>query len=187
MIGARHKERESFEGPTLALYLGSSIGNFMPAESRAILRNLRSQLRAEDALILGTYLVKGECTLLAAYDDGQGVTAAFNLNLLHRLNKELGADFDLGGFRHRVRWNRLESRIEMHLESIRDQKVHIPSAGVEFNFRGGETIHTENSYKFTDEALTTLLADSGFEVENTWKDQRDWYAVTLSRRQQRGD
>lgn len=175
---------DEFDGPTLALYLGSSIGNFSPAESRTILRNLRSQLRAGDALALGTDLVKRGSTLRAAYDDSQGVTAAFNLNLLNRLNRELGADFDLRGFRHRVRWNRLESRVEMHLESLHDQNIHIPCAGVGIHLRAGETIHTENSYKFTDGTLRALLSDSGFQVEDAWKDARGWYALTLSRRLQ---
>jgi L-histidine Nalpha-methyltransferase len=173
---------EEFDGPTVALYLGSSIGNFLPEESRTILRNLGSQLRGEDALVLGTDLVKDESTLVAAYDDNEGVTAAFNLNILSRLNRELGADFDPAGFRHCARWSRLESRIEMHLESTCDQDVQISVAELELDFRSGETIHTENSYKFTNGTLGTLLADSGFAIESAWKDERDWYALTLSRR-----
>jgi L-histidine Nalpha-methyltransferase len=173
---------EEFDGPTLGLYLGSSIGNFLPEESRTILRNLGSQLRGEDALVLGTDLVKDESRLVAAYDDSESVTAAFNLNILSRLNKELGADFDPIGFRHCVRWNPLECRIEMHLESTRDQDVLIAAAELELDLRSGETIHTENSYKFTNETLGALLSDSGFEIENAWKDERDWYALTLSRR-----
>ena len=120
--------------------------------------------------------------LVAAYDDPDGVTAAFNLNVLHRLNKELGANFDSAGFRHCVRWNRIESRIEMHIESLCDQRVQIPPAGLDLHFGDGETIHTENSYKFTDKTLGVLLSDSGFEVECAWKDERHWYALTLSRR-----
>ena len=173
---------EEFDGSTLALYLGSSIGNFMPQESRTILRNIGSQLRNGDALVLGTDLVKEESTLIAAYDDNEGVTAAFNLNVLNRLNNELGADFDPAGFRHRARWNPVASRIEMHLECMRDQYVQIASAELELHFRKGETIHTENSYKFTDNTLDALLSDSGFKIESTWKDERNWYAVTLSRR-----
>jgi dimethylhistidine N-methyltransferase len=177
---------EEFDGPTLALYLGSSIGNFTPRESRRILRNIGSQLRSGDALLLGTDLVKEESVLVAAYDDGEGVTAAFNLNILNRLNRELGADFELDGFRHRVRWNAMHSRIEMHLESARDQRVQIPAAGLELQFRNGETIHTENCHKFTDSSLCALLSDSGFEIESTWKDERSWYALTLSRRGRHG-
>ena len=173
---------EEFDGSTLALYLGSSIGNFMPRESRTILRNIGSQLRNGDALVLGTDLVKEESTLIAAYDDNEGVTAAFNLNVLTRLNNELGADFDLAGFRHRARWNPAASRMEMHLECMRDHFVQVASAKLELHFREGETIHTENSYKFTDKSLGALLSDSGFKIESTWKDRRNWYAVTLSRR-----
>jgi L-histidine Nalpha-methyltransferase len=172
---------EEFDGSTLALYLGTSIGNFTPRESRTILRNLASQLGNRDAFLLGTDLVKDESLLVAAYQDSQGVTAAFNLNILHRLNKELGADFDPTGFRHCARWNPSESRIEMHLESTRSQLIRIPGAGLELNFRPGETIHTENSYKFTDETLSALLCDSGFTAEMSWKDADQWYALTLSR------
>jgi L-histidine N-alpha-methyltransferase len=177
---------EEFDGSTLALYLGSSIGNFMPQESRTILRNIGSQLRNGDALVLGTALVKEESTLIAAYDDNEGVTAAFNLNVLNRLNNELGADFDPAGFRHRVRWNPVASRVEMHLECMRDQYVQIASAELELDFRNGETIHTEHSYKFTDITLDALLSDSDFKIESTWKDRRNLYAVTLGRRLDQG-
>jgi dimethylhistidine N-methyltransferase len=171
---------ERFQGTTLALYIGSSIGNFSPREARAILRNLKSELRAGDALLLGTDMVKDEATLVRAYDDQAGVTAAFNLNVLHRLNRELGANFDTGCFRHRARWNRGESRIEMHLESTRDQYVNIPAARVGVQFAAFETIHTENSYKFTKQTLAALLDDAGFMIEQTWTDPQQWYALTLA-------
>jgi len=151
------------KGTTLAMYIGSRIGNFSSEESRTILRNLRSELRPGDALLLGTDMVKDgkdEATLVRAYDDSQGVTAAFNLNILHRLNRELGANFDTGCFRHRARWNRVESRIEMHLESTRDQCVNIPAAQLSLQFAALETIHTENSYKFTRKTLGGLLEDA---------------------------
>ena len=99
-----------------------------------------------------------------------GVTAAFNLNILHRLNRELGANFDTGCFRHRARWNRLESRIEMHLESTCDQQVDIPGAQLSVQFAASETIHTESSYKFTPKTLGALLHDTGFTIERTWMD-----------------
>jgi L-histidine Nalpha-methyltransferase len=172
---------EKFDGPTLALYLGTSIGNFTPKESQSILRNLGSQLGSNDAFLLGTDLVKDESTLVAAYQDHQGVTAAFNLNLLHRLNRELDANFNPSCFRHCARWNSIESRIEMHLESTCSQSIQIPAASLELYFRPGETIHTENSYKFTDQTLGALLSDSRFTPEMTWKDPRQWYALTLSR------
>jgi len=174
---------ELFDGTTLALYIGSSIGNFSPEEARTILRNLGFQLQPGDALLLGTDMVKDEPILLTAYDDSEGITAAFNLNILHRVNKELGADFDTARFRHRVLWNSIESRIEMHLESTQQQVVNIEDAELNLHFMRGETIHTENSYKFTDQSIRTLLNDAGFEAGWAWQDSRSWYTVTLALRQ----
>jgi len=171
---------ERFEGNTLAMYIGSSIGNFSPDEARTILRNLRSELRAGDALLLGTDMVKDVATLMRAYDDRSGVTAAFNLNILQRLNRELGANFDTSCFRHRARWNRRESRIEMHLESTRNQCVDIAAAELAIQFAAYETIHTESSYKFTQKTLGALLDDAGFTIKQTWTDPRQWYALTLA-------
>lgn len=169
-----------FHGATLMLYLGSSIGNFPPEEARTILRNAGSQLQKGDALLLGADLVKDESTLVAAYDDPAGVTAAFNVNLLHRLNRELGADFDPSAFHHRARWNAAESRIEMHLESRCAQHVSIAAAKLELHFHEGETIHSENSYKFTDASVSSLLLAAGFGIRNLWKDEYDRYAVVLA-------
>jgi L-histidine Nalpha-methyltransferase len=172
---------EPFDGTTLALYIGTSIGNFSPQEARLILRNLRFQLQAGDALLLGTDLVKDEPTLLAAYDDSEGVTAAFNLNILHRLNRELGANFDATRFRHRVLWNSIESRIEMHLESTQEQDVCIEDLGLDIHLIPRETIHTENSYKFTDQGIRSFLKGVGFDISAAWKDCRGWYGLTLAR------
>jgi dimethylhistidine N-methyltransferase len=172
---------EPFDGTTLGLYIGSSIGNFAPEEARTILRDLRGQLQSGDALLLGVDMVKDESTLVAAYDDRDGVTAEFNLNMLYRLNRELGADFDPMTFRHRVLWNTVQSRIEMHLESTRDQRVRIAAAQLNVCFEEGERIHTENSYKFTNMTIGILLRDAGFDVERTWTDERGWYSVTLAR------
>jgi L-histidine N-alpha-methyltransferase len=169
---------EHFDGVTLALYIGTSIGNFSQAEARMILRDLGFQLRTGDSLLLGTDMVKDEQTLLAAYDDSEGVTAAFNLNILHRLNRELGANFDATCFRHRALWNPTESRMEMHLESTREQDVSIPQVELDLHFEQCETIHTENSYKFTDNGLRILLGNAGFTVKNVWQDSRGWYTVT---------
>jgi dimethylhistidine N-methyltransferase len=176
----RPLQLEPFDGTTIALYIGTSIGNFSPEEARLILRNLRAQLQTGDALLLGTDMVKDELTLLAAYDDSDGITAAFNLNILHRLNRELGANFDTGCFRHRVLWNSIESRIEMHLESTRDQDVCIEGAEIDLHFMPRETIHTENSYKFTDEGIRSLFEEAGFEIRGAWKDSCDWYSLTLA-------
>ena len=166
----------------LALYIGSSIGNFAPEEARGILRNLRSHLAAGDSLLLGVDLAPGEKKpvemLLAAYDDAAGVTAAFNRNVLVRLNRELGADFAVDRFAHRARWNAGASRMEMHLESLVHQTVRIGDET--FAFAEGETIHTENSYKFTQEALATLLRDSGFAIDHTMHDPEERFAVVLA-------
>ncbi len=172
----------------LALYIGSSIGNFSPEAAADLLSNLRSQLRLGDALLLGTDLAPGPhkstSTLLDAYDDAAGVTAAFNRNILTRLNRDLSANFDPSCFAHRARWNPEHSRIEMHLESLTRQQVRIPanSAGpvMSLNFALGETIHTENSYKFTSTAIARLLDRSGFAVTRTWHDPEALFAVTLA-------
>ena len=171
---------DPFEGTTLALYIGTSIGNFSPQNARLILRDLRVELQSGDALLLGTDMVKDEQTLLAAYDDNGGVTAAFNLNVLRRLNRELGANFDTSCFRHRAIWNSIESRIEMHLESTQAQDVSIDDADLELHFAPYETIHTENSYKFTDRGIRSLLSEVGFQFRTAWKDSRDWYSLTLA-------
>jgi L-histidine Nalpha-methyltransferase len=171
---------EPFDGTTLVLYIGSSIGNFSPEQARLILRDLRVQLQTGDALLLGTDMVKDEPTLLAAYDDSDGITAAFNLNILHRLNRELGANFDAARFRHRVLWDSIESRIEMHLESTQEQDVSIEHAELDLHFMLGETIHTENSYKFTDQGIRSLLKEVDFEISSVWKDGRGWYTLTLA-------
>jgi dimethylhistidine N-methyltransferase len=166
----------------LALYIGSSIGNFSPAEATSILRNLRHHLAPGDALLLGADLAPGPhksiATLLAAYDDAAGVTAAFNKNILVRLNRDLDADFHLNTFAHRARWNAAESRIEMHLESLIPQTIHL--AGQRIVFASGETIHTENSYKFTDAALDALLTGSNFTPTRTFHDPTRTFAVILA-------
>ena len=172
----------------LALYIGSSIGNFSPDEARSILRRLREQLRPGDGLLLGTDAAPGPHksieTLCAAYDDAQGVTAAFNRNVLIRLNRELGANFRPEKFAHVALWNPAESRMEMHLRSLTPQAVTIPanSAGpaLVVNFRSGETIHTENSYKFTDDRVSDLLASAGFVTARIFKDEKELFSLTLA-------
>jgi L-histidine N-alpha-methyltransferase len=155
---------------TLVLFLGSTIGNLGPAERADLLRDIRALLRRGDGLLVGTDLKKEEEILLAAYDDPLGVTAAFNLNLLARINRELGGAVDLSTFRHRARYDREEGRIEMHLESRRDQTVPIRGLGLEIGFAQGETIHTESSYKFDADQIKELAARTGFELRRTWTD-----------------
>lgn len=161
--------------PHVGFFPGSTIGNFTPPEARALLRSVRGLLGAGSTLILGVDLAKDEATLVAAYDDAQGVTADFNLNLLVRANRELGADFRLDAFEHRALWNAAESRVEMHLVSRCDQAVRVD--GRRFSFRGGESVHTENSYKYTIEGMTALAASAGWRAERTWTSGEPAFAV----------
>jgi dimethylhistidine N-methyltransferase len=165
----------------LVLYIGSSIGNFEPHEAAAVLRNVRSALVPGDCLLLGVDLVKDEGTLLDAYDDAAGVTAEFNRNILRRLNREFGANFDPEAFAHRAVWNPARSRMEMHLESSVLQAVQIPGIDLKLCFRAGERIHTENSYKYRPGQAETLMKQAGFCAEITWRDDRGWFAVHLAR------
>ena len=161
----------------LVLYIGSSLGNFEPEDARRLLLNVRNQLAPGDMLLLGVDMVKDISTLIAAYDDARGVTAAFNRNVLARINRELGAGFDLMKFRHKVRWNGAQSRIEMHLESTRDQYVRIADANLDIFFAKGERIHTENSYKYRLDEFGALLRRTGFKNITAWTDQRGWFAL----------
>jgi len=164
----------------MVLYIGSSIGNFEPHQAAGILEIIRAGLDPGDTLLLGVDLQKDESTLLAAYDDAAGVTARFNLNMLARLNRELAADFDLEAFAHRVVWNRAKSRIEMHLESMTTQQIQIPALDLQLSFHEGERIHTENSYKYAPGQVEAMLSAAGFAPQNTWTDERDWFAVCLA-------
>ena len=170
--------RRRGEGAVLAAFLGSNIGNLDPAESQAFVGAVRSGLRRGDRFLLGTDLVKPEAELELAYDDPLGVTAAFNLNVLARLNRELGADFDLDAFAHRAVWNAAASRMEMHLESLRAQTVEIPGAGFSVDFSEGESIWTESSYKYEIEGVRELGAAAGLAVTRQWVDERDRFALT---------
>ena len=165
----------------LVLYIGSSIGNFEPLQSVNVLKGVCAGLESGDTLLLGVDLRKPESTLLAAYNDSLGITARFNLNMLARLNRELGARFDLGSFAHRALWNPIDSRIELHLESLIPQTVSIPALNLEVAFNAGETIHTENSYKYGPGQPEDLLYASGFVPETTWFDPQEWFAVCLAR------
>src|SRR5579863_51279 len=164
----------------LVLFIGSSVGNFEPADATALLRRVRAHLNPGDGFLLGVDLRKDVSTLIAAYDDAEGVTAAFNLNLLERLNRELGAEFDLEAFEHRAIWNGAASRIEMHLVSRRAQRVPIAALGLSIHFGADETIHTENSYKFAPGEPESLLARAGFTPMQTWTDPQQWFAVCLA-------
>jgi L-histidine N-alpha-methyltransferase len=156
--------------PILLLFLGSSIGNLERKCIPEFLRGIRACLRPGDFFLIGADLVKDENTMLVAYDDPTGVTAAFNLNLLARMNRELGAEFDLRSFAHEVRWNEVERRIEMHLLCCRDQYVHIAALDETIAFRAGETIWTESSHKFTTDELDDYACVSGFNPVASWVD-----------------
>jgi dimethylhistidine N-methyltransferase len=162
-----------------AFFPGSSIGNFEPASACRLLQRIAAIVGPGGRLLIGVDLVKDERVLHAAYNDAQGVTAAFNLNLLTRINRELGADFDLCAFAHRAFYNAAESRIEMHLESRRAQRVVV--AGEMFPFRAGETIHTECSYKYLLYGFEALARDAGFEVEQVWSDAGGLFSVQCLR------
>jgi L-histidine Nalpha-methyltransferase len=170
----------SHTGRKLVLYIGSSIGNFSPPDALEVLRGVRAQLLPGDCLLLGTDMVKDVDTLLAAYDDSAGVTARFNLNVLVRINRELDANFNPNLFRHRARWNEEHSRIEMHLESLLAQKIALRALDTEVRFALGETIHTENSYKFTDGRVVSLLTRAGFKLRQQWSDPNHWFTVYLA-------
>jgi L-histidine N-alpha-methyltransferase len=167
-------------GRTLTLFLGSNIGNFDPPGADEFLRLIRSAHVKEDGLLIGADLVKDERDLLSAYDDPLGVTAAFNLNLLVRINRELDGDFDLEGFAHRAVWNGEESRVEMHLVSRRSQIVRIAAAELEFTIAEGESIWTESSYKYAPGGIVAMLERAGFHLVEQWVDREDGFAVTLA-------
>ena len=164
---------------TFALFLGSNIGNFDPPAAEALLRRIAGSLRSGDAFLLGADLVKPERDLLLAYDDPLGVTAAFNRNLLVRINRELGANFDIGAFRHRAVWNAAHARVEMHLVSLRPQCVSVPAAGLEIMLRPGEIIWTESSYKYRARDVVDLLGRCGFTPRAQWVDHDARFAETL--------
>jgi L-histidine Nalpha-methyltransferase len=157
----------------LVLFLGSTIGNFDRDAGEEFLRETRAILRPGDALLLGTDLEKSVELQWLAYNDPAGVTAAFNLNLLARINRELGANFDLGSFRHEARWNSVERRIEMHLRSTCQQTVKIPAAGLRIMLDEDETIWTESSHKYKAEEIPDMAARTGFHCDGQWVD-REW-------------
>ncbi|TVQ69611.1 MAG: L-histidine N(alpha)-methyltransferase [Chromatiaceae bacterium] len=159
----------------VVFFPGSTLGNFTPGEARELLRTLRRVVGHGGALLLGVDLQKPSEVLIPAYDDAQGVTAAFNLNLLERANRELGADFNIGNFKHRAVWNADAGRIEMHLVSRCPQAVHL--AGEMFHFATDEAIITEYSHKYTHPALQLLAAETGFAAHRTWEDEKGWFSL----------
>ncbi len=178
--GLRRAARERPpSGGLLVLFLGSNIGNFDPPASQEFLSEIRRALRPGDALLLGADLVKPVKDILLAYDDPLGVTAAFDKNLLVRMNRELGANFDLAAFSHRAIWNPDDRRVEMHLVSLARQTVRIPRAETSVTFERGESIWTESSYKYEPQEVVELAASAGFRSHAQWIDPDARFALTL--------
>lgn len=175
-VGALRREDETL----LVCFLGSNVGNFDPPEADALLRDIRSAMRRGDTLLIGADLVKPVDQLLAAYDDPLGVTAAFNCNLLVRLNRELGADFQLDRFAHDARWNARAQRMEMHLVSLSLQRVHVPGASLVIDVQAGESIWTESSYKYQPDAFAERLSKAGFSAAASWQDEEAHFLLTLA-------
>lgn len=168
---------DTFAGtPKLVFFPGSTIGNFETDKAVALMRQVR-RIDNVSAFVVGVDQIKDEPTLVRAYDDSLGVTAAFNLNLLVRINRELGADFDVEGFRHEARWNRRQNRIEMHLVSEREQSVQILDRRIAFG--RGETIHTENSHKYDPKRFARLAGEAGWRIHETWRDSGKLFGVAI--------
>jgi L-histidine N-alpha-methyltransferase len=163
----------------LVLFLGSNIGNYDPPGASAFLDDVRRQLRSGDAFLVGADLVKPARALQTAYDDPLGVTAAFNRNLLVRINRELGGDFDLDQFAHEAVFNTAESRVEMHLVARRAQEIHVEAASIAFTMRESERIWTESSYKYRPDDIVGQLEAAGFRLLSQWLDAGDQFALTL--------
>jgi L-histidine N-alpha-methyltransferase len=172
-------EDESVPDRMLVLFLGSSVGNMEPEQAIEFLSSIRTQLEDQDALLVGFDLIKEESVLNAAYNDAAGVTAEFNLNLLARINRDLGGEFDLDRFSHRAFFNPEASRVEMHLVSGAAQDVTISNLQRAFHFEPNETIHTENSYKYTPESIEKHAEAAGFRVSELFTDERNWFALAL--------
>jgi L-histidine Nalpha-methyltransferase len=178
-VGLAEVAREAHAGRTLVLLLGSNIGNFDRPGAHAFLDGIRAALASGDALLLGADLVKSDRELLLAYDDPLGVTAAFNRNLLLRINRELGGDFDVAAFAHQAIWNKTESRVEMHLVSLRRQRVRVAAAELDIVMEQGESIWTESSYKYQPADLVVMLEGAGFRLAEQWIDSQAGFVLTL--------
>lgn len=173
----RYDSRQS-----LVAFLGSSLGNFGPGEGGAFLRRVRDSMKPGDLFLVGLDLAKDPSVIERAYNDSEGVTARFNLNVLHRMNAELGADFDASRFAHRASYDAGRKRIEMHVVSLADQEVSVPKAGLRLRLREGEAIHTEYSYKYERAGIGPMLEEAGLEAAESWEDGDGLFSVTLARR-----
>ena len=174
----------SFDGCTLVIYIGVSIGNSSKEEAAIILHHVYEQLKAGDALLLSVDMCHDPSVLLSAYNDKNGVVADFQFNVLHRLNRDFGYNFDIDQFRYQPIWNEQRSSVEQHLQSLRSQQVKcIDQFGEKtLHFDKGETINMIDSYKFSIEEISMLLNVSGFNIEHTWNDEQKWISVLLARK-----
>ena len=172
---------EIYPRPKLFVFLGSSIGNFDLPHAEEFMKKISASMNTGDSLLIGFDLVKDEGILNAAYNDNDGVTAEFNLNLINRINREFNSEIDINNFEHTAFFNPAKSRIEMHLISRCDQSFSLNGSG-EISFRKNETIHTENSYKFTDDMIKELAQASGLSITNSWKDKNNYFELCLMTR-----
>jgi len=167
------------DGPRLILFLGSNIGNFEREDATAFLGRIRARMNPRDCILIGVDLVKDRRVLHAAYNDAAGITSKFNKNLLVRVNRELNGEFDIDQFQHDAPYIEASSRIEMHLRSRRRQTVHIGYLERDFDFQQEETIHTENSHKYTPGDFSEMCSGAALTIREIWTDEREWFAVML--------
>lgn len=163
----------------LIVFLGSSFGNFTPKEGKIFLKKINSVMKKSDLFLIGLDLVKNKKTLEQAYDDSQGVTAKFNLNVLSRINDELDADFDLTNFKHVAKYNEKDQRVEMYLKSLVNQSVIISKANLSLKLNQDELIHTEHSHKYTIPQIREMMRDAGFEIKELWQDDQKLFSLSL--------
>jgi dimethylhistidine N-methyltransferase len=178
-----HVVRREVDGPRVVLWLGSNVGNLERADAAAFLAGVRADLTSDDRLLLGVDLRKEVAVLERAYDDSAGVTAAFNKNLLARINRELDGNFDLDAFAHRAPWNAEHGRMEMHLVSMHDQVARVGALDLDVVFARGETIHTESSHKYSLAEIDDLAARAGYSIANRWLDGEARFSLQLLRPQ----
>jgi L-histidine Nalpha-methyltransferase len=171
--------QEEISRPKLILWLGSNVGNLDRPEAMRFLRSVQKTMTARDRLLIGIDMRKARVVLEAAYDDARGVTARFNLNLLARINRELGGQFDLSCFRHRALYNEPRGRVEIYLDSLQAQEVRIEQLDLEVAFEAGESIHTENSYKYSREEIAELAEAANLTVQHQWFDAEHRFSVNL--------
>ncbi len=163
----------------LIIFLGSSFGNFTPDDGKEFLEKINSTMKEGDLFLIGLDLVKNKIILENAYDDSQGITAQFNLNVLSRINDELDADFNLSNFAHHAIYNENDQRIEMYLKSLVNQSVIISKANISLTLKKNELIHTEHSHKYELSQIRELMHQTGFKIKNTWLDENNHFALTL--------